>query len=282
MEVIKTNSSLKKSISKIKPNSVGFVPTMGALHQGHMYLLESSVKNNDISVCSIFVNPAQFNDPDDLKGYPVTIEQDLLKLKEAGCDIVYLPDVNDVYPDGITNIEPYELGGFDKIVEGAFRPGHFQGVAKVVDRLLQFVGPCKLYLGQKDIQQFQVIKYMIASKRHNVELVMCDTIREDNGLALSSRNKHLENKERLELGIIYETLSWAAENIFEFGVDEIEESAHERLMECAHINNVEYFKILKFNDFVPVIKVSNSEALVICVALNTNKARLIDNILLFY
>ena len=172
MKVVKTNTALKKAISNSGTGSIGFVPTMGALHMGHMSLLERSIAENKITVCSIFVNPAQFNDPEDFKRYPLTIEDDLLKLKKAGCDIVYLPDVKNVFPDGFSENKIYDLGGLDIKAEGTFRPQHFQGVALVVDRLLQYVGPCKLYLGQKDIQQFQVIKYMIANALHKVEAVM--------------------------------------------------------------------------------------------------------------
>jgi len=282
MEVVKTNTDLKKVISNSGTGSIGFVPTMGALHMGHMSLLEHSIVENEITLCSIFVNPAQFNDPEDFKKYPLTIEDDLLKLKKAGCDIVYLPEVKDVFPNSISRNKIFDLGGLDLKAEGAFRPGHFQGVALVVDRLLQYVGSCKLYLGQKDIQQFQVIKYMIANTLHKVEPVMCSTVRESNGLAMSSRNKHLGSEEKAQLGIIHETLSWAAKNIFQKSTKDIIGDAKEKLLKCIYINDVEYFDILKLNDLEPVIDVSKSETLVICVALNTNKARLIDNILLFY
>ena len=282
MEVVKTNTALKKTISSSGTGSIGFVPTMGALHMGHMSLLEHSIAENEITVCSIFVNPAQFNNPEDFKRYPLTIEDDMLKLKKAGCDIVYLPDVKDVFPDSVSRNKIFDLGGLDLRAEGTFRPGHFQGVALVVDRLLQYVGPCKLYLGQKDIQQFQVIKYMIANTLHKVDPVMCPTIRESNGLAMSSRNKHLGSNEKSQLGVIHDTLSWAAKNILNRPVKDIISDAKEKLLECIYVNDVEYFDILKLNDLEPVIDVSKSETLAICVALNTNKARLIDNILLFY
>ncbi|HIF14183.1 MAG TPA: hypothetical protein EYQ86_02155, partial [Bacteroidetes bacterium] len=189
-----------------------------------------------------------------------------------------------VAPSGISPAENkiYDLGGLDIKAEGTFRPEHFQGVALVVDRLLQYVGPCKLYLGQKDIQQFQVIKYMIANTLHKVEPVMCPTIRESNGLAMSSRNKHLGSEEKSQLGVIHDTLTWAAKNILNKSVKDIISDAKEKLLECIYINDVEYFDILKLNDLEPVINISRSETLVVCVALNTNKARLIDNILLFY
>jgi pantoate--beta-alanine ligase len=282
MEVVKTNTALKKTILNLGTGSIGFVPTMGALHMGHMSLLEKAIAENENTICSVFVNPAQFNDPEDFKKYPLTIEDDMLKLKKAGCDIVYLPGVEDVFPEGLSENKIYELGGLDFKAEGEYRPGHFQGVALVVDRLLEYVGPCKLYLGQKDIQQFQVIKYMIENTLHNVEAVMCPTIREPNGLAMSSRNKHLGSAEKAQLGIIYDTLCWAEKNIFHKPVKDIINDAKEKLIECTYINDVEYFEILTLDDFEPVIEVSKSGPVVVCVAVNTNKARLIDNILLFY
>ena len=186
--------------------SVGFIPTMGALHQGHLSLIRAAQQDKMLTVCSIFVNPTQFNNPADLEKYPRTTEQDIEMLSEAGCNVLFLPDEKEIYPAGQTIKEPYDLGYLDTVLEGAYRPGHFQGVAQVVDRLLQVVAPDALYLGQKDFQQCAVIGRLIDTKHSAVRLEVVATMREADGLAMSSRNRRLTEPQRNIAGLIYQCL----------------------------------------------------------------------------
>src|SRR6478672_4850752 len=207
MILIKTKDDLKAQIghNKAQNKSVGFVPTMGALHAGHMALVSESKRNCDITVCSIFVNPTQFNNAADLDKYPVTLEKDIDMLEAADCDILFLPSVTEMYPAG-ENREHYELGYLENILEGKYRPGHFQGVCQIVDKLLNAVQPHHLFMGRKDYQQCMVIKKLIELKQHSCELVVCDTVRESSGLAMSSRNMRLTDQEKKQALLIIETL----------------------------------------------------------------------------
>jgi pantoate--beta-alanine ligase len=186
--------------------SIGFIPTMGALHQGHLSLINAAQQDKVHTVCSIFVNPTQFNNPADLEKYPRTTEQDIEMLTGAGCDVLFLPDEKEIYPDGKAIKQPYDLGYLETVLEGAYRPGHFQGVAQVVDRLLQAVAPHKLYLGQKDFQQCAVLARLIDSKHPDTQLEVVPTMREADGLAMSSRNRRLTDPQRNVAGLIYQCL----------------------------------------------------------------------------
>lgn len=186
--------------------SVGFVPTMGALHQGHISLMEAAAARNQVTVCSIFVNPTQFNNASDLEQYPRSTADDIAMLTEAGCQVLFLPDVAAVYPAGPQLAEPYDLGYLETVLEGAYRPGHFQGVAQVVERLLHIVRPHDLYLGQKDYQQCAVLRRLIVLKTMDVQLHIVPTMREADGLAMSSRNRRLTVPQRNLAGLIYQCL----------------------------------------------------------------------------
>jgi len=185
---------------------IAFVPTMGALHKGHLSLLKAAQQVPALTVCSIFVNPTQFNNAVDLEKYPRTTEQDIALLTEAACDVLFLPDVTEVYPDGRDIKEPYDLGYLESVLEGAYRPGHFQGVAQVVERLLRIVKPHKLYLGQKDFQQVAVLRRLIDIRHLDVTLESVPTTREPDGLAMSSRNRRLTETQRSLAGLIYQCL----------------------------------------------------------------------------
>ncbi|PSK91913.1 pantoate--beta-alanine ligase [Taibaiella chishuiensis] len=208
MYIFHKSEALKAYLDEQKAagNSSGFVPTMGALHQGHLSLIRQARTENGIAVCSIFVNPTQFNDPQDLAKYPRTIEADIALLIEAGCDALFLPEVDEVYPDGQQLKEPYDLGYVETVLEGAFRPGHFQGVAQVVERLLLLTAPDRLYLGQKDYQQCMVLKRLIELKQLPVTLHIVPTSREADGLAMSSRNRRLTEPQRALAGLLYQCL----------------------------------------------------------------------------
>ncbi len=182
---------------------IGFVPTMGALHEGHLSLIQTAKEQCELVVCSIFVNPTQFNDPSDFEKYPKTLETDLQKLLEVGCDVVYFPAIQDIYPDGMEGLPSYDLGNLERVLEGEFRPGHFQGVCVVVDRLLHAVQPDLLFMGQKDYQQVAVIERLLKISNHAVQLIACPTVRENSGLAMSSRNMRLSNEQREKAVAIY-------------------------------------------------------------------------------
>ena len=204
--IIFTKSKQLSPYLKTLGKPVFFVPTMGALHQGHISLLQQGTPNDHIIVCSIFVNPTQFNNPDDLLKYPRTIEQDIRLLEENGCHILYLPSEADVYPNGSETVKQYALGKAAQVLEGKFRPGHFQGVVQVVDRLLEIVQPDAVILGQKDLQQVTVISNMARQYHPHVRVITAPTVRDGDGLALSSRNKRLNAAQRAAAPVIYQTL----------------------------------------------------------------------------
>ena len=191
--------------------SLGFVPTMGALHQGHLELLKQAQKQHELSVCSIFVNPRQFNDPQDLKHYPRPLEQDLKKLQDLGCDVLFLPEENEIYPADY-QAPRFETRGLDLPFEGVFRPGHFLGMLQVVHRLLQIIPAQAIYMGQKDYQQQLLVKQMIAQFDLKTQLVCVPTVRESDGLALSSRNIRLSPQARSLAPLLYQTLEYLAAN----------------------------------------------------------------------
>lgn len=265
---------------KKRKRSVGFAPTMGALHQGHISLLEASKKDNDITISSIFINPAQFNDPADFEKYPVTIEKDIYMLEKAGCDILFLPSVREIYPDGLTNHKQYDLGQLETLLEGKFRPGHFQGVCMVVERLLNIVGPGKLYLGQKDYQQCMVIKRLIQLMgiEKDTTLVVCPTLREPDGLAMSSRNMRLNEEERKKAVAIYNVLTGIKNNLQPSSLINIINKAVEELV--AKGFRVDYVGIADAITLEPVTEWDGRQKLVALVAAFNNQVRLIDNMLI--
>lgn len=183
--------------------SIGFVPTMGALHEGHLSLIKKAKEQTQVVVCSIFVNPTQFNDLNDYEKYPITLEDDLNKLENIKCDVVFYPTITEMYPTGLTSLTNYPLGNLETILEGKFRPGHFQGVCNIVDRLLQAVKPNKLFMGEKDFQQIAVVRKLLELTKSSVELIACPTIRSAEGLALSSRNQKLSEAQKKQAISIY-------------------------------------------------------------------------------
>jgi pantoate--beta-alanine ligase len=192
---------------KTAGKQIGFVPTMGALHNGHIALIDRSKKDTGITVCSIFVNPTQFNNANDYQLYPKTIEQDIAKLEAAGCDALFLPSIAEMYPDGITGLEQYDLGYLETLLEGKYRPGHFQGVCQVMYRLLSMVQPHQLFMGQKDYQQCMVVSRLLSLMQSGTRLITCPTLREPDGLAMSSRNMRLSPENRQTATVIYKCLT---------------------------------------------------------------------------
>ena len=278
MIIFKRVQHLKDWISKQKEEgkSIGFVPTMGALHEGHLSLAVISEDNNDMTVASIFVNPKQFNDPEDLKKYPKPVESDIRMLNEAEVDVLFLPDEEDIYPPGMDTKIDFDPGPAANTIEGKFRPGHFQGMAEVVYRLLSIVEPHRLYMGQKDFQQLSIVRKMITDLHMPVLLEMCPTIREPNGLAMSSRNTRLSSHARNEAGIIYSTLI-DARRMFEENesIPSIKKIALDSLK---HANfDPEYFEIVDGISLEPVHSQNDSQFVVACCAVKIEGVRLIDN-----
>ena len=263
-----------------KGSSIGFVPTMGALHTGHISLVEMSKKGNPITVSSIFVNPTQFNDPRDFEKYPITIEKDIAMLEAAGCDVLFLPSVKEMYPDGMKPAMHYNLGYLETILEGKFRPGHFQGVCMVVNRLLEIVQSNNLYLGQKDYQQCMVITKLIElmNQQHKITVNICPTLREADGLAMSSRNMRLKENERKTAATIYQSLSFIKENLPRMGIADLKSHA-EAMLEKAGFR-VDYVEIAEAKNLTAIDQWNGKEKLVSVIAAFLNEVRLIDNMLL--
>ncbi|MDR2890890.1 MAG: pantoate--beta-alanine ligase [Alistipes sp.] len=216
MTIALTKSELEAALSGVLPGDIGFVPTMGALHEGHLSLVRAAKRDESVTVVSLFVNPTQFNDPADLRNYPRTPEKDLAMLEAEGVDVVFMPSVEEMYPEPDTRV--WDFGELDKIMEGATRPGHFNGVAQVVSRLFDAVRPARAYFGQKDFQQIAVIREMVRQARETkepwagVEIVECPIVREADGLAMSSRNALLTPEHRAAAPDIFRALQMGAKN----------------------------------------------------------------------
>lgn len=279
MILIKHISDLQKQIKIYKSQNlnIGFVPTMGALHQGHISLIETSCNGHQITVCSIFINPTQFNNPDDYNRYPVTLEKDIEKLEAAGCDLLFLPSIQEMYPPYDPEII-YELGYIETLLEGKFRPGHFQGVCRIVDKLLTSILPHTLYLGQKDYQQCMVIKNMIALKNLPVFLNICETLREADGLAMSSRNIRLDAAGRKRAVGIIDTLTKLKQGLTPGGVQHIIQQGVNNLTRQGF--KVDYLEIADANTLQSIEVWDGQQKAVALAAAFINEVRLIDNLLL--
>ena len=279
MIIIKRTQKIKDFVSKLNlgGKKIGFVPTMGALHDGHISLIKKSKSQNSLTICSIYVNPTQFNNVIDLNKYPVTLESDIDKLEMAACDVLFLPSTDEMYLNDEVN-EHYDLGMLEHILEGKYRPGHFQGVCIIVDKLLTAIKPNTIYLGKKDYQQCMVINKMITDKKYEVRLEICDTIREPSGLAMSSRNLRLNEVERIYALKIIETLINIKKNIKPGNLEEIKIKATKYLTKNGY--KVDYTEIADAATLEIVSDWDGKAKLVALVAANLNNVRLIDNIIL--
>ena len=277
MEVLYTAAQL--TATTVTPTetlkSLGFVPTMGALHEGHLSLIRRCKLQNDITVVSIFVNPTQFNDKNDLKNYPRMPEKDLDMLRSAGCDMVFMPDVTEIYPVPDTRI--FDFGGLDKIMEGKQRPGHFNGVAQVVTRLFDLVKPHRAYFGLKDFQQLAIIKKVVADYHYPVEIIPCPIIRETDGLAMSSRNRLLSADEHRRALLLSQSLFMAKEMKADHIPAKVIEFVRDRVTSAPGIE-LEYFEIINGYNLQPVDAWHTVDYIIGCLAARVGKIRLIDNI----
>lgn len=256
---------------------IGLVPTMGALHPGHLSLIENSKRNDDITICSIFVNPIQFNNPEDLEKYPSTIETDLQLLEKVGCDYVFLPDVSEIYGD--KPLTTLDFGPLSSSLEGEHRPNHFSGVGIIVSKLFNIIQPQNAYFGQKDLQQYSIIKRMVYDLGFPIEIHLCPIVRSTKGLALSSRNMRLSEKHLAIAPIFFETLQEAIEIFKNEGSNQAISFAKQKLNGVDDIQT-EYIKIIKTSDLSEVSKYSQEEQLAICGAIYLGDIRLIDNIIM--
>lgn len=281
MIIFRTEKDLNQYLRKRKQEgkTIGFVPTMGALHPGHLSLIKICQQHCSITVASIFVNPTQFNDPKDFEKYPVTIEKDCLLLEKQHTDILFLPSVQEVYPDGLSSETHYDLDGLDLLLDGTHRPGHFQGVCQVVQRLLEIVLPDKLLLGQKDYQQCMILKKLIAFMGINTEIFIVPISREVDGLAMSSRNVRLNKLERRQAPAIYQQLKWIQENWIKKEITELKTTARENLLK-AGFQKVDYVEIVDFQNLTPVKAVDSNKKAVVLIAAFLGEVRLIDNMII--
>lgn len=275
MKTATSREELRRALDGVAPSGIGFVPTMGALHAGHRSLVERARRECETVVVSVFVNPTQFNDKNDLKNYPRTPEADLRLLEQAGVDYVFMPTVEEVYPHPDTRV--FDFGRIDKVMEGATRPGHFNGVAQVVSRLFDLVKPARAYFGEKDFQQIAVIREMVRQLGTPVEIVPCPIVRGEDGLALSSRNTLLDPAHRAAAPHIYEVLSAAVGKSRELTPAQLTEWVTNEV-EHNPLLKVIYFQIVDADTMQQIAQWEDTPAAQGCIAVQAGDIRLIDNI----
>jgi pantoate--beta-alanine ligase len=280
LKIAVTKSELERLLLPYRAGgkSIGFVPTMGALHKGHISLVNLCINENDVTVCSIFVNPTQFNDTADLKRYPRPVESDREMLETAGCNILFMPSVEEMYPHNDYTLLDEDFGLLDKVMEGKSRPGHFAGMITIVNKLFNYVKPNKAYFGNKDFQQLTIVKYFV--KRHGMPIIIreCPISRDEDGLAMSSRNRLLSSEERKAAGLIPRTLfkvkeMWKTQSIADL------KSFVEREFMRETILKLDYFEIVHSDTLMPINgPISEDTPVMACIATFAGKIRLIDNI----
>lgn len=277
MEVIRTVAELKRQIvaKRAQGCSVGLVPTMGALHAGHISLIDKARADNDIVVVSVFVNPTQFNNPDDLRTYPRTEEADCKKLTSAGVDFAFIPSVEEIYPEPDTRV--FDLGPVADVMEGPMRPGHFNGVAQIVSKLFQMVEPDRAYFGEKDFQQIAVIRRMVEIEGFKLQIIDCPIKREDDGLAMSSRNVRLTAEQRAIAPNIYSTLRSSLDFGASHTVDETKQYVIDTINSFPQME-VEYYEIVDALTMQPISDWKEAKTAVGCITVYCGAVRLIDNI----
>lgn len=281
MFIIKLAADVQRYLQnqRSQGNIVGFAPTMGALHKGHLSLIEASKSVNQVTVCSIFINPTQFNDPKDFQNYPVTLENDVYLLEKAGCDVLFLPSVEEIYPGGLQEKGSfYDLGYLETILEGKYRPGHFQGVCRVMDKLMHIVEPHNLYIGQKDYQQCMVIKKLLSLIGSHAHIHICTTLREASGLAMSSRNMRLNDEERKLATGLFEALTYIRQNIKRGSLAALLEDAR-HILEKKQLQP-DYVEIANADTLALLDEWDGQTKIVALVAAFMGKVRLIDNMIL--
>lgn len=280
MQIFKEIGPLKAFLveKQSQGKTVGFVATMGALHEGHLALIRNSQNDTSITVCSIFVNPSQFNNPADLQKYPRTLDTDITQLEKVGCDALFCPEVETMYDQA--SFVKFDFGHLDKVMEGQFRPGHFSGVALVVSKLFHIVAPDIAYFGQKDWQQFAIIRQLTKELKFNIKLKSVPTLREANGLAMSSRNARLTSAQREKAAIINRVLKEATAQLKNNDpVSHVKENV-KKIFERDPEIRLEYFEVADSENLKPLTNVKESASPILCIALFVGEVRLIDNMFL--
>ena len=277
----KHKETIKKHIDSINSEikSVGFVPTMGALHNGHLSLVKKSQAENDVTVVSVFVNPTQFDNLNDLDNYPKTLEKDLSLLKAVNCDIVFSPNAEEMYGDNKVS-ESFDFGGIEQQMEGAFRPGHFDGVGTIVKHLFNIINPTRAYFGEKDFQQLQIIKKLVEIEHFQTKVIGCPIHRESNGLAMSSRNQRLSKNEQKDAGFIFETLTKIKESYSKDSIDELNQSVIKAFKNHPALK-LEYFTIADESSLKTINKKEINQTPRAFIAAFIGSVRLIDNLALY-
>lgn len=276
MKIVKTIAELNAAKLAFGENkSVGLVPTMGALHNGHASLVKRSVKENDFTIVSVFVNPTQFNDKNDLKNYPRTLEADCALLESLGADIVFAPSVEEIYPEEDTRV--FDFSPLDKVMEGKYRPGHFNGVAQIVSKLFDLVEPTRAYFGEKDFQQLAIIRELVHQYDYRIDIIPCPIVREADGLALSSRNALLSEEERQHALMISKTLFMSRDYAETHSVAETLKFVEENINNEGYLR-LEYFEIVDGDTLQPIKNWNDTDYAVGCITVFCGKVRLIDNI----
>jgi len=276
MLLVNTIKELQNKLKGLRElGKIGFVPTMGALHKGHLSLVKRAVYENETVVVSIFVNPTQFNNKNDLEKYPRILETDLKLLETTACQIVFAPNTNEIYPEPDTR--KFDFGELEKVMEGKHRPGHFNGVAQIVSKLFKMVQPDNAYFGLKDFQQLAIIKKIVKQLKLPIKIIPCSIVREENGLAMSSRNELLTEQQRKNASLLYEVLSEAKEQKENKSVEQITNWVIETINKNPFLN-VEYFEIVDDEKLQPINSWNNNITAIACVAAFCGKVRLIDNI----
>ena len=279
MEVFTSIPSLKNFLlqQSLQNKSIGLIPTMGALHEGHISLIDTAKIQNDIVVCSIFVNPTQFNNPEDLAKYPRTLEEDCAMLEKAGCSAVFAPSVEEMYPE--KPMLTINFGLLETVMEGASRPGHFNGVGIVVSKLFNIVQPHRAYFGQKDLQQVTIVERMVQDLSFSLELIICPTIRETDGLAMSSRNRRLSEEERAHAPIIHKILLDAKQKLLAGeDTEDVKESVQLEFHVLAGFE-LDYFEVVNTKTLQPIHIIGDEGTTALCIATFLGPVRLIDNII---
>jgi len=258
-----------------KKKKIGFVPTMGALHNGHISLIKNSKNKSDVTICSIFINPTQFNNKNDFKKYPFNIEKDKKILQENACDIVFIPKAHEIYPNKIT-AKKFNFGKLDKVMEGKHRPGHFDGVATVVQKFIEIIEPHYSFFGEKDFQQLAIIKNLANHKIIATKVISCSTIRSNLGLALSSRNKLLTKEQLKEALLIYKTLIYVKKNIQKKTIKDLKKYVQSTFLKSSLI--LDYFEISTSDNLTPIEHYSSKIKTNAFIAAQLGSVRLIDNL----
>ena len=277
MLIFKTKSDLSSYLSSLTDSLIGFVPTMGALHEGHLALLFKAKKQSSVVVCSIFVNPTQFDSKEDFNRYPDTLSDDITKLGKINCDVLYVPAVADLY--AINEIaKHFNFNGLDNVMEAKFRKGHFDGVATIIEKFFNIIKPHKTYFGQKDLQQLLVVKSLTKQLNLPIEIVSVPTIREENGLAMSSRNKLLNAKQKLVASMLYESLAFCKASKDTFTIGKLKTHLEKQFSEQLEVD-LEYLEFVDANNLHPITVFKENDNNAVCIGAYVGGVRLIDNII---